>query len=44
MDPQAPVIGHISAISEDILSQVPREFHQYLAIMGKEAADTLPED
>jgi len=40
----ARVIGYVSAVrEEDPLKAVPIEFHQYLGIMGKEAADALPE-
>jgi len=42
-DPTACIIGYISTVSEDPLEVVPREFRQYLEIMGKEAADALPE-
>jgi len=42
-DKEARVIGHVSAVTDDPLSNVPIEFRQYLGIMGKEAADTLPE-
>jgi len=42
--PKARVIGYIAAVStaDDPLSLVPREFRQFLDIMGKEAADALP--
>jgi len=39
-------IGYVSAIdltANDSLEQVPEEFRQFLGIMGKEAADVLPE-
>jgi len=44
-DPMAHIIGYVAAVSEgeDPLTQVPLEFRQYLHIMGKEAADALPE-
>jgi len=42
-DPAARCIGYISAASdEDPIKAVLKEFRQYLRIMGKEAADTLP--
>jgi len=44
LDATARVIGHVSGVStEDPLGKVPAEFHQYLAVMSKELADTLPE-
>jgi len=44
-DPTAHLIGYVATVDEgeDPLKQVPLEFHQYLRIMGKEAADALPE-
>ena len=44
-DPTAHTIGYVAAVDEgeDPLTQVPLEFSQYLRIMGKEAADALPE-
>jgi len=42
-DPQARIIGHVSTVGNEALKKVPKEFHQYLAIMGKEAAHALPE-
>jgi len=42
-DPSASIIGYVSTSSEDPLEAVPREFRQYLGIMGKEAVDALPE-
>jgi len=43
-DPAAGLLGHVStACDEDPLQTVPVEFCQYLGIMGKEAADRLPE-
>ena len=44
-DPSAGFIGYVSEATTDAdpLSLVPEKFHPYLAIMGKEAADTLPE-
>jgi len=42
-DPSAQTIGHVSAIEEgEPLGIVPTEFRQYLGIMGKEAAEALP--
>jgi len=41
-DPDARVIGYVSAAEEDPLKKVPMEFRHYLGIMGKEAADALP--
>jgi len=44
LDPMACLIGYTSAVTnEDPLRTVPAEFCQYLGIMGKEAADALPE-
>jgi hypothetical protein len=44
---EARVIGYVSAVSAnestDPLELVPDEFRQYLGILGKEAADALPE-
>jgi len=43
-DTKVQVIGHVLAIqSKDPLEQVLTEFWQYLGIIGKEAADALPE-
>jgi len=43
-DPAAGLLIHVSAAcEEDPLQTVPAEFRQYLGIMGKEAADRLPE-
>jgi len=44
-DPSAGFIGYVSEATTDAdpLSLVPEKFHPYLAIMGKEAADALPE-
>jgi len=43
-NPRAEVIGYVSAVrTEDPLEVVPIEFRQYLGIMGKEAADALPD-
>ena len=44
-DEEAWLIGYVLAIkeTEDPLASVPVEFRQYLGIMGKEAADVLPE-
>jgi len=44
--PEARFIGYVSAVdltANDSLEQVPEEFRQFLGIMGKEAADALPE-
>jgi len=42
-EPDARTIGYVSAIQEDTDEQVPPEFRQFMGIMSKEAADTLPE-
>jgi len=43
-DPDARIIGYIAmAAEEDPLKAVPMEFRQYVGIMGREAADNLPE-
>ena len=42
-DKDAPVMGHVSMVVDDPISNVPIKFRQYLGIMGKEAADALPE-
>ena len=44
-NPEARIIGYVSAASStnDPLDLVPEEFRQFLDIMGKEAADALPE-
>jgi len=43
-NPDARVIWYVSAAAEeDPLKALPMEFRQYLGIMGKEAADPLPE-
>jgi len=40
----ARIIGYVSAVaSENPLDLVPEEFREYLGVMGKELADTLPE-
>ena len=43
--PEVRTIGYVSAVSEvgDPMAKVPDEFQDYLAIMGKEAAEALPE-
>jgi len=41
-NPQAQIIGYVSAVDEDAREQVPMEFLQYLGIMGREVADALP--
>ena len=44
--PEARFIGYVSAVdltANDSLEQVPEEFRQFLGIMGKDAADALPE-
>jgi len=43
IDPTARLLGHIAAASDNPLDKVPGEFQQFLGIMGKEVADTLPE-
>jgi len=42
---EARLIGYVSTVQEntDPLADVPREFRQYLGIMGKKAADALPQ-
>jgi len=40
-DPTAQLLGYASAVGEG--TEVPAEFSQYLGIMGKAAADALPE-
>jgi len=43
LDPEAKVIGYVSAITEgDPEDQIPREFRSYLDIMSQEAAEALP--
>ena len=42
-NPAASLIGYVSTVSDKPLEDVPMEFRQYLGIMGKEAADVLPE-
>jgi transposase InsO family protein len=45
-DPEARLIGYVSAVEltrDDPLEQVPGEFRQFLPIMGKEAAEALPD-
>jgi len=42
-DPTAQTLGQVSAASDNPLENVPEEFRQFLDIMGKEAADALPE-
>jgi len=44
--PKVRIIGYVSAASStnDLLELVPEEFHKFLDIMGKEAADVLPKD
>jgi hypothetical protein len=46
-DPQAKFLGYVSAVEipteGNPLETVPKEFRQFLSIMGKEAADALPE-
>ena len=42
-DPTARAIGYVSGVTEeDPLGKVPKEFRQYIGIMGKEAAEALP--
>jgi len=42
-DLHARTIGHVSTVSDNPMGNVPMKFRQYLGIMGKEAADALPE-
>jgi len=43
-DPSVRTIGYVVAVEEgDPLGKVPIEFRQYLGIMGKEAAEALPD-
>jgi len=42
-DPGARTIGYVATVQEDTSEQVPPEFQQFMGIMSKEAADTLPE-
>jgi hypothetical protein len=44
-DPAARIIGYIAAVSEnqDPIQLVPEEFRGFLGIMGKEAAERLPD-
>jgi hypothetical protein len=46
-DAKAQFLGYVSAVEigpkENPLDQVPEEFRQFLPIMSKEAADSLPE-
>jgi len=42
-NPEASLIGYVSAASDQPLEDVPMEFRQYLGIMSQEAADALPE-
>jgi hypothetical protein len=44
-NPDARTIGYVAAVelATDPLEQVPEEFREFLDIMGKEAADALPE-
>jgi len=42
-DPTARAIGYLSGVAkEDPLGKVPEEFREYIGIMGKEAAESLP--
>jgi len=41
-EPGARTIGYVLAIQEGTGEQVPPEFRQFMGIMSKEAADTLP--
>jgi len=41
-DPAAKTIGYVSARQENDEGRVPPEFRQFMGIMSKEAADTLP--
>jgi hypothetical protein len=40
---EVQVIGYISAIVSEPVTLVPEQFHPFLNLMSKEAADTLPE-
>jgi len=42
-DPEAIMIGYVSALQDNANKQIPLEFQQFLGIMSKEAADVLPE-
>jgi len=43
-DPATHLLGYVASVSEkDPRELVPPEFRQYVGIMGKEAADALPE-
>jgi len=42
-DPTAQTLGQVSTLSNDPLEDVLEEFRQFLDIMGKEAANALPE-
>jgi len=42
LEPEAKVIGYVSAIAEDPRDQIPKEFRGYLDIMGQEVAEVLP--
>jgi hypothetical protein len=41
--PEARVIGYISAITTEPIPVVPEQFQPFLDIMGKDAADALPD-
>jgi len=42
LDPEAKVIGYVSAINEENpQDRIPREFRNYLDIMSQEAAEAL---
>jgi len=42
LDPEAKVIGYVSAINEENPQDlIPREFRNYLDIMSQEAAEAL---
>jgi hypothetical protein len=41
--PEARVIGYVSAIASEPVTLVPEQFRPFLDLMGKEAADALPE-
>jgi len=43
VNPGARTIGYVSAAQEDTSEQIPLEFRQFMGIMSKEAANTLPE-
>jgi len=42
-DPEAGIIGHVTAVQDSPEGKVPPEFQQFLGIMSKEAAEVLPQ-